>query len=186
MLLFSYNFFYRRRTHAYTVSALTSHGFPATPGAGARPRRPGRPAGPFPRRPRAPAKRNLPRRPADCAEPQPRCRAAPVFGQGMGRAGGGKKDRTQPFAATTPISPTREGEGGEESKGRLRFSRHLPAPPLPRLPGAVSILIPRADGASAAKCWRDAAGRGPGCGRRGACLAWGLRARPRTRPHPRR
>lgn len=80
-----------------------------------------------------------------------------------------------------------EGEGEREGKERHRCSQHLPAPPVPRLPSAVSILIPRAGGASAAKCWQDAPERGgPGCGRRGAQRAWGLRARPRTRPHPRR
>lgn len=73
------------------------------------PRRPGRPAGPFPAAPRTRGKRNLPRRPADSAEPRPRCRTGAVLGQE-------EPHTTLPRNYSDLPLPTWEGKGERKAR----------------------------------------------------------------------
>lgn len=174
MLLFSY---FSEGAHALTVPVLSlSTVSPPPPVLSAPTAGPSRAARAAP----SPGNAKL----AAAAAPPP---AAPQSrGPAPGRAGAGEQHTARSCNCSDRPLPTWEGKGKvKEGEKRHRCSRHLPAPPFPALPSAVSILIPRAGGASAAKRWRDAPERGGGCGRRGAHRAWGLRARPRTRPRRR-
>lgn len=110
----------------------------------------------------APSPRNAKLTAAAAPPPAPPQSRGPAPGRSRSGASGCGGTAHNPLLQLLPPPSAYTGGEGEGRQGKAQVQSALTCSPSPSAASAVSVLIPRADGASAAKCRRDAPRRGGG------------------------